>query len=93
MKTAIVFLNIEQGKVTDIARVLVDMQNITEVFSISGKYDLVAIIRNQDDDEIADIVTNQMQQIGGIQKTETMFAFRTYSHHDLGYIFSIGASD
>ena len=36
------------------------------------------------------MVTNRMVRIEGIENTETMIAFKTYSQHDLEQIFSIG---
>ena len=92
MITAIVLFNIERGQVSDVAQTLVDIQEVTEVYSVSGKYDLVAIVRCNENEKIADLITDQLQKIDGIQKTETMFAFRTCSRHDLERMFSIGAN-
>ena len=92
MVTAIVLFNIERGQVSDVAQLLVDMPDITEVYSVSGNYDLVAIVRSNENEKIADLITDQMQKTDGIQKTETMFAFRTCSRHDLERMFSVGAN-
>ena len=90
MVNAIVLLNVEREKVNDVAEALVDMKGISEVYSVSGQYDLVAIIRVKDNDELADTVTNHMRKLNSILNTETMLAFQAYSRHDLEGMFSIG---
>jgi DNA-binding Lrp family transcriptional regulator len=91
MVHAIVLLNVERDKVNDIAEQLASIKGVSEVFSVAGRLDLVALIRVRDNEELANIVTNQMRKIKGILSTETMLAFQVYSRHDLERIFSIGA--
>ena len=90
MVTAIILLNVERDKVNDIAEQLADMEAISEVYSVGGRYDLVAIVRVQKNEALADLVTNEMSGLKGIINTETMLAFRAYSRHDLEHMFSIG---
>ena len=90
MVNAIVLLNVEREKVNDVAESLVDLKGVSEVYSVSGRYDLVAIIRVKDNDELADTVTNHMRKLNSILNTETMLAFQAYSRHDLEGMFSIG---
>ncbi len=90
MVNAIVLLNVEREKVNDVAEALVDLKGVSEVYSVSGQYDLVAIIRVKDNDELADTVTNHMRKLDSILNTETMLAFQAYSRHDLEGMFSIG---
>ncbi len=90
MVNAIVLLKVERDKVNDVAKELVDTKGVSEVYSVSGRYDLVAIIRVNENDELADTVTNHMRKLSSIQSTETMLAFLTYSHHDLDAMFSSG---
>ena len=91
MVTAIVALKVDRKKVNDIASRLSDMPGVTEVYSVSGRYDLVALVRTKDNETLADVVTGSMLQIDGIVDSETMLAFRTYSKHDLESMFSIGS--
>ncbi|HKJ66884.1 MAG TPA: Lrp/AsnC ligand binding domain-containing protein [bacterium] len=90
MVTAVILLNAERDKVNHIAETLADMQAISEVYSVGGRYDLVAIVRVQENEQLADLVTHEMSQLQGIVNTETMLAFRAYSRHDLEHMFSIG---
>ena len=91
MVTAIVALKVDRKKVNDIASQLSGMPGVTEVYSVSGRYDLVALVRTKDNETLADVVTGSMLQIDGIVDSETMLAFRTYSKHDLESMFSIGS--
>ncbi len=91
MVHAIVLLNVERDKVNDIAEQLADVKGVSEVFSVAGRLDLVALIRVRGNEDLAEIVTNHMRKIEGILSTETMLAFQVYSRHNLERIFSIGA--
>ncbi len=90
MVTAVILLNVQRDKVNEVAEALADMQAISEVYSVGGRYDLVAIVRVQKNEQLADLVTHKMSQLQGIVNTETMLAFRAYSRHDLEHMFSIG---
>ena len=90
MVNAVILLNVEREMVNDVAQSLAGMRGISEVYSVSGRFDLVAIIRVKDNDHLVNIVTNHLRKISGILSTETMLAFQAFSQHDLDSIFSIG---
>ena len=89
MVTFIILLNVRSNKITEIAETLADMEAISEVYSVTGGYDLVVIVRSKSNDDVADLVANHIGQIEGIRKTDTMLAFKTFSRHDLESMFSI----
>ena len=91
MVTSIILMNVERALVNDIAEQLADLAEISEVYSVSGSFDLVAIARVPHNDDLAKLVTEHLTQVGGIIHTETMLAFRAYSRHDLEEMFAIGA--
>ncbi len=90
MVTALVLLTVARDKVNAVAETLADMDGITEVYSVAGRYDLVVIIRVKDNEHLADIVTSHMLKVEGILSSETLVAFRVHSRHDLERMFSIG---
>lgn len=90
MVTALVLLNVERDRVNAVAEALADMDGISEVYSIAGRFDLAVIIRAKDNDQLAELVTNHMLKVQGIKKSETLISFRVYSRHDLESMFSIG---
>ncbi len=89
MVTSIILINVERHKINDAAQQLASMGEISEVFSVSGNYDLIAIVRVASNDELASLVTGHLVKIDGIEKTDTMLAFKTYSKHDLESMFSM----
>jgi DNA-binding Lrp family transcriptional regulator len=90
MVTAIVLINCGKGMVGEAAQALADVEGISEVYSVAGRVDLVAMVRVKNNDDLAEIVTNKLQFITGIERTETLIAFQVFSKHDLESMFSIG---
>ncbi len=90
MVSAVVLLNTERGKINEVAGALAGMEGISEVYSVAGQYDLVAILRVPDNETLAELVTNKMLHVEGISDSETLIAFRVFSQHDLESMFSIG---
>ncbi len=90
MVSALVLLHIERNQINQVAEQLLDFNGISEVFSVAGNYDLVAVLRVPDNQALADLVTDKMLMIDGIIDSETMIAFKVYSRHDLEAMFSIG---
>ena len=89
MVTFIILLNVKNNKITEIAEELASIPEISEVYSVTGIYDLVAIVRTKTSDDVAELVANRMGAIKGIRKTDTMLAFKAFSQHDLEAMFSI----
>ncbi|MGB5329304.1 MAG: Lrp/AsnC ligand binding domain-containing protein [Gammaproteobacteria bacterium] len=89
MVTFIILLNVKSNKITEIAEELASIPEISEVYSVTGIYDLVAIVRTKTNDDVAELVANRMGSIKGIKKTDTMLAFKAFSQHDLEAMFSI----
>ena len=90
MVTALVLLTVSRDKVNAIAEALAEMEGITEVYSVAGRYDLVVVIRAMDNEQLAKLVTGHMLKVEGIITSETLVAFRVHSRHDLETMFSIG---
>ena len=90
MMTAIVLLNVQRDKVNAVAESIADIDGVTEVFSVAGRYDLAVIVRVKDNDRLAGVVTQGIRKVEGIEKSETLIAFQVYSRHDLERMFSIG---
>lgn len=91
MITSILLINTERACVNEVAQKLSDIAGISEVYSVSGKYDIIAIVRVTTNDELADLVTEQLAKVTSIIKTDTVMAFKTVSKHDLEAMFSIGS--
>ncbi len=90
MVTSIILMNVQRAKINEIAEKLKELPGISEVYSVSGNYDLIAIVRVPTTEDLATLVTNKMTDLDAILKTETMLAFKTYSRHDLEAMFAVG---
>ncbi|MEM8858286.1 MAG: Lrp/AsnC ligand binding domain-containing protein [Chloroflexota bacterium] len=90
MVSAIVLLKIQRDLINTVADQLASLAGISEVFSVAGQYDLVAILRVNSNEALADLVTSKMLQVEGIVDSETLIAFKAYSKHDLESMFSLG---
>ena len=90
MVTSIILINVERTKINEVAAQLVDFDEISEVYSVSGKYDLIAIVRVKSNDDLSRLVTAKLRIVENITATETMLAFQAYSRHDLDSMFSVG---
>jgi DNA-binding Lrp family transcriptional regulator len=91
MVTSIILMNVERSKINDVAEKLAETPGISEVYSVSGNYDLVAVARIRTNEDLADLVTNNLHSIPYILRTESMLAFKAYSRHDLESMFSLGS--
>jgi len=90
MVSAVVLLKTFRGRVNEVATELTGIDGITEVYSVGGRYDLVAILRVADNEAMAALVTEHMLKVEGVADSETLIAFRAFSKHDLESMFSIG---
>jgi DNA-binding Lrp family transcriptional regulator len=91
MTNAIVLMHVLPTAINVVAQKLVAIEGISEVHSVGGRYDLVAIIRAKDNDDLATIVTEKMLLIQGITGTETLISYRVISSYDMERTFSLGS--
>ncbi len=90
MVTAVILLNVHREQIKPVAEQLAEMAEVAEVYSVAGKFDLVALVRVQANEDLADLVTERMVEIPGIVHTETLIAFRAYSRREVEAGFSLG---
>ncbi|HEY8729571.1 MAG TPA: Lrp/AsnC ligand binding domain-containing protein [Acidothermaceae bacterium] len=91
MITAIVFIKTAVAQVNEVAQAIADLPAVTEVYSITGEFDLIALVRVRHHDELADVIPGGLNKVDGVLSTQTHMAFRTYSRHDLEAAFSLGS--
>ncbi|MBP2702478.1 Lrp/AsnC ligand binding domain-containing protein [Microbispora sp. RL4-1S] len=93
MVTAIVHIKADVDRIPEVAEAIAEIDGVSEVYSITGDYDLLAMVRVPHYERIAEVVPGRINKVGGVRHTETHIAFRTYSRHDLEAAFSIGLND
>ena len=74
----------------EVAEAVAALPGVSEVYSVTGALDLVAIVRVADHEQVAGVVADRLNKVPGILRTETHIAFRAYSAHDLEAAFSLG---
>ncbi len=90
MITAIVFINADVARIPEVAEAVAALEGVSEVYSVTGQIDLIAMVRVRGHEAVADVVADQVNKVPGVTATETHIAFRTYSQHDLEAAFSLG---
>ena len=93
MISAIVLISAEVDRIPEVAAAIADLTGVSEVYSVTGDIDLIAIVRVRHHDELADVIADQLNKVSGVLSTQTHIAFRTYSKHDLEAAFSLGLDD
>jgi DNA-binding Lrp family transcriptional regulator len=91
MVTAIVFVKAEVARISEVAEEIAALSGVSEVYSVTGAIDLIAMIRVANHDQVAQVVADRLNKVAGIVSTETHIAFRAYSAHDLEAAFSLGS--
>ncbi len=91
MITAVVFIKADVARIPEVAEQIAALDGVSEVYSVTGEVDLIAILRVRNHDDVASLVPDQLNKVPGVQATETHIAFRTYSKIDLEAAFSLGA--
>jgi DNA-binding Lrp family transcriptional regulator len=88
--TAIVMVSVESDKIPEVAEAIADLESVSEVYSVAGDVDLIAIVRVREFEQIAEVIAGRLSKVPGVLHTDTHIAFRAYSRHDLEDAFSIG---
>ncbi len=92
MITAIVFVHVDSGRIPEVAEQIAAIDSVSEVYSVTGRIDLIVLVRTKDFESVADIISDRIAKVPGVLDTETHLAFRAYSQHDLEATFSLGAA-
>ncbi len=90
MITSIVLIKTSVDRVPEVAEQIAALEEVSEVYSVTGPHDLIAMVRVRDHDDLAGVIPGRISKVPGVESTETHVAFRTYSRHDLEAAFAIG---
>ena len=93
MITAIVLIDCATDAIPEVAESLANLDGVSEVYSVAGHVDLIAIVRVREFEQIADVIAGNISKTPGVLSTESHIAFRAYSQHDLEEAFAIGFPD
>jgi DNA-binding Lrp family transcriptional regulator len=88
--TAIVMIDCATDSIPEVAQKLADLNGVSEVYSVAGNVDLIAIVRVREFEQIEEVIAGHISKVPGVINTESHLAFRAYSRHDLEEAFAIG---
>jgi DNA-binding Lrp family transcriptional regulator len=91
--TAIVFVQADVAQIPEVAEQIAALEAVSEVYSVTGEIDLIAMVRVRHHEQIAEVVADRLNKVPGVLATETHIAFRTFSTHDLEAAFALGVDD
>ncbi|MDG6102426.1 Lrp/AsnC family transcriptional regulator [Dactylosporangium aurantiacum] len=93
MITAIVLIDCATDSIPEVAESIANLPGVSEVYSVAGNVDLIAMVRVRQYEEIAEVIAAGISKVPGVVDTDTHIAFRAYSQHDLEEAFAIGLPD
>ena len=91
--TAVVLIKAKTQEINALAQSLAELEGVAEVYSVAGRYDLVAIVHASRNEDIADIISQRMHQIPGIVDSETLISVRVYRNSEVEAGFSLGLNE
>ena len=93
MVNAVVLVACEIDEIPEAAQAIADIEGVSEVYSVAGEWDLVAVVRVRSHEDLERVIPGGMAKVEGVVRTETLIAFKVYSRHDLEAMFSVGLED
>jgi DNA-binding Lrp family transcriptional regulator len=90
MVTAVVLIKAQTDRVPELAEELAELEGVSEVFSVAGQYDLVALVRVRENEDLATVISGRMRKLQGITSSETLISFKVYSKQDIDAGFALG---
>ena len=93
MLTAFILIKSTRDGLAHLGPELADVDGVAEVYTVTGDWDFVAIVRVREHDDLAKVVTHQLTRLDDVERTQTMVAFQQFSAHDLEAMFGLGLED
>jgi len=88
--TAFVLIRARGDRIAALGEAIAELPQVAEVYSVTGPFDLLALLRLKDLEELDDAVTQGILVLEGVERTETLLAFRAYPKKLLDQGFALG---
>lgn len=85
-------VNAAVDRIPEVAEAIADLEGVSEVYSVAGDVDLVAMVRVRRHEQLHDTIAGRLNKVEGVLSTQTLIAFQAYSRHDLESTFSLGGA-
>ena len=93
MLTAFILIRSSRDGLGHLGTQLAGVDGVAEVYTVTGDWDFIAVVRVREHDDLAKVVTQHLTRLEGIERTQTMVAFQQFSAHDLEAMFGLGLED
>ena len=93
MLTAFILVKSNRAGLTHLGSDLAGVDGVAEVYTVTGEWDFIAVVRVREHDDLAKVVTQHLTKFEDIERTQTMVAFQQFSAHDLEAMFGLGLED
>lgn len=90
MVNTIVLAVCDIHRIPETAQEIADIGDVSEVYSVAGDFDLVIMVRTRTHDDLARVVSEEIAKVKGVERTQTLVAFKVFSRHDVEALFSVG---
>ena len=90
MVNTIVLAVCDIHRIPETAQAIADLPDVSEVYSVAGDYDLVVMVRTRTHEDLARVVSEEIAKVAGVERTQTLVAFKVFSRHDVEALFSVG---
>lgn len=90
MLTAIALIDTEADRIPEVAEAVAEIPGVSEVYSVTGDVDLIAMVRVREHEELSGIIADRIGKVAGVLRTQTYIAFQAYSRHDLEAAYNLG---
>ncbi|MEY2846092.1 MAG: hypothetical protein RL076_1638 [Chloroflexota bacterium] len=90
MLTAFTMIQARPDAIKRVAQAIAELPHVAEVYSVTGEWDIIAIVRLQDYEKLAEIIPDEISRLDGITRTSTILAFRRFAPGDLEAAWSVG---
>nr|WP_256939418.1 Lrp/AsnC ligand binding domain-containing protein [Arthrobacter sp. BF1] len=77
-------------RIPEAAQEISELSGISEVYSVTGEWDLIAIARVKKHEDLAEVIADKLSKVKSVVSTTTQISFRAYSQHDLDAAFALG---
>ena len=89
MTTAIILINVKRSKLKHVVDSMKDVKGVTEVYTVAGEYDLVAMLRVKNVNAFQKILAEKMTNIEGVTRTKTLIALDVIADIDIEKVFKV----
>lgn len=78
--TAFVLIKVKIGKLPEVAKEILAIEEVKELYMVTGPFDLLAILETDKYEELGEIIVEKIHKIKEIEDTQTLMAFKTYRY-------------